>query len=168
MKPHKFDDQFSTIYDLAIQLSAAADADALLVMLDGPTDWNKLRELAGDEKILVCADHEDAITGDTEAGLSAVILNMGDAPVFEKLTQALLESVADDILTPGARVIGVYSGFEAGKTDSISFIRLDEHLGKLTARDLRKIETSVPLETLKTVVDLAALAVQLDPIEPRG
>jgi DNA integrity scanning protein DisA with diadenylate cyclase activity len=32
---------------------------------------------------------------------------------------------------------------------------LDEHLGRLTARDLKKLETSVPLDTLKTVVDLA-------------
>jgi DNA integrity scanning protein DisA with diadenylate cyclase activity len=49
----------------------------------------------------------------------------------------------------------VYSGFEAGKIDSISFIRLHEHLGRLTARDLQRIETQVPLDTLKTVVDLA-------------
>ena len=45
--------------------------------------------------------------------------------------------------------------FEADALDSISFIRLDEHLGRLTARDLRQLETSVPLETLKTVVDIA-------------
>ncbi len=32
---------------------------------------------------------------------------------------------------------------------------MDEHLGRLTARDLRQLETSVPLETLKVVVDLA-------------
>ncbi len=49
----------------------------------------------------------------------------------------------------------IYSGFEAGKIDSVSYIHLEEHLGKLTARDLRQLETSVPLDTLKTVVDLA-------------
>jgi DNA integrity scanning protein DisA with diadenylate cyclase activity len=37
----------------------------------------------------------------------------------------------------------------------VSYIELDEHLGRLTARDLRQLETSVPLETLKTVIDLA-------------
>jgi DNA integrity scanning protein DisA with diadenylate cyclase activity len=80
---------------------------------------------------------------------------MPDAPVFEKLAQALLESVADEILEPNSEIVAVYSGFEADTIDSVSFIRLDEHLGRLTARDLRQIETSVPLETLKTVVDLA-------------
>ena len=34
-------------------------------------------------------------------------------------------------------------------------IHLDEHLGRLTSRDLRQLETKVPLDTLKTVVDLA-------------
>ncbi len=63
--------------------------------------------------------------------------------------------MADDILEPGAAVAAIYSGFEAGKIDSVSYIHLEEHLGKLTARDLRQLETSVPLDTLKSVVDLA-------------
>jgi DNA integrity scanning protein DisA with diadenylate cyclase activity len=39
--------------------------------------------------------------------------------------------------------------------DSLSYIRLDEHLRRLTVRDLRQLETKVPLETLKTVLDVA-------------
>ena len=34
-------------------------------------------------------------------------------------------------------------------------LRLEEHLGQLTSRDLRNLETKVPLETLKLVVDIA-------------
>ncbi len=124
-------------------------------MLDGPTDWEELSSRAGREKILAAADEEEALVGAKEAGLETIVLGMQEAPVFEKLTQALLESVADEILEPNSEVVAVYSGFEADSIDSISFIRLDEHLGKLTARDLRQIETSVPLETLKVVVDLA-------------
>jgi DNA integrity scanning protein DisA with diadenylate cyclase activity len=63
--------------------------------------------------------------------------------------------VAREILAPGACVVAVYSGFEPGKIDSMSYLELDEHLGRLTARDLRQLETRVPLDTLKTVVDLA-------------
>ena len=80
---------------------------------------------------------------------------MHEVPVFDRLEQALLESIADEILLPGANVVAVYSAFEAGLIDSISFVRLEDHLGRLTARDLRQIETSVPLDTLKGVVDLA-------------
>lgn len=155
MKQQRFNEQFASIYELAVKLSKQAGADALLVMLDGPTDWKQLVEQAGSEKILAAADSLEVLEGAAEAGLSTVVLDMQDAPVFEKLAQALLESVADEILDPNSEVVAVYSGFDPGKIDSISFIRLDEHLGRLTARDLRQIETSVPLETLKCVVDLA-------------
>ena len=67
MKPQKFEKQFETIYRLAVRLSEADDADALLVMLDGPTNWEKLRECANDEKIVVVADHEDELAGAEEA-----------------------------------------------------------------------------------------------------
>ncbi len=155
MKPQKFNKQFATIYDLAVRLSAAAEADAIMVVLDGPTDWRQLKERAGNEKILVAADRPEELEGATEHGLATVVIEREDAPVFEKLTQILLESIADEILMPGAEVIAVYSGFEPGKIDSVSYIRLADHLGRLTVRDLRELETSVPLETLKTVLDLA-------------
>ncbi|MEM9058617.1 MAG: hypothetical protein AAGD86_14155, partial [Pseudomonadota bacterium] len=45
--------------------------------------------------------------------------------------------------------------YDPGVIDSLSLIRLDEHLGRLTVRDLRQIETKVPTETLKQVIDLA-------------
>ncbi|MEO8495183.1 MAG: diadenylate cyclase [Planctomycetota bacterium] len=155
MKQQRFNEQFASIYDLAVSLSKQVDADMLLVMLDGPTDWKQLSERAGHEKILVAADTEEALEGAKEAGLATVVLKMPDSPVFEKLTHALLEGVANETLEPNSEVVAIYSGFEADSMDSISFIRLDEHLGRLTARDLRQIETSVPLETLKVVVDLA-------------
>jgi diadenylate cyclase len=155
MKPQKFADQFELLYDVAVQLCRTANADALLVMLDGVTEWDKLRARAGEIRVLVAADSADELAGAKEAGLDTVILNMSDSPVLERVTQALLESVADEFLAPGANIVTVYSGFEADTIDSVSLIRLDEHLVKLSARDLRQIETSVPLDTLKTVVDLA-------------
>jgi DNA integrity scanning protein DisA with diadenylate cyclase activity len=155
MKSQKFEDQFAQLYDFAVQLCHTAHADALLVMLDGPTDWEQLKTRARHKKVLVAADSAEELTGAKEAELDTVILNMSDSPVLERVTQALLESVADEFLAPGANIVVVYSGFEAGTIDSVSIIRLDEHLVRLSARDLRQIETSVPLDTLKTVVDLA-------------
>lgn len=155
MKPQKFSDQFAQLYDFAVQICRAAKADALLVMLDGPSEWDQLKSHAGQTKVLLAADSAEDLAGAKEVGLDTVVLNMADSPVLERITQALLESVADDILAPGANIVAVYCGFEAGTIDSVSIIRLDEHLVRLSARDLRQIETSVPLDTLKTVVDLA-------------
>lgn len=155
MKTQKFSDQFAIMYDLALRLTTIDDVDALLVMLDGVTDWPKLRERADTQKIVVVAASEAELEGAKEVGLIPLVVRTADSSVFERLAQALLEAVADDILLPGAKVVAIYSGFEARTIDSISFIRLEDHLGRLTARDLRQIETTIPLETLKMVVDLA-------------
>jgi diadenylate cyclase len=155
MRIQRFDKQFSALIDLAANLCQATGAGSLLVMLEGPTEWAQLRASLGDLKVAVAADTAEELAGAEEAGLATIVLNMADSPVIEKLTQALLTGVAREVLAPGARVVVVYSGFEVNTIDSISYIELDEHLGRLTARDLRQLETSVPLETLKTVVDLA-------------
>ncbi len=155
MKPQKFTKQFATIYGLAVQICTSGEADAILVMLDGPSDWSQLKQRGGTAKILVVADRADELTGARAEGIEPVVVEMEGAPVFHKMEQALLESVAKDLLQPNAEVVAVYSGFEPGSIDSISYIRLAEHLGRLTARDLRKLETSVPLETLKLVLDIA-------------
>jgi hypothetical protein len=49
-------------------------------------------------------------------------------PVQERLAQALLECVAAEIIPPEAEVVAIYSGFEAGSLDSVSVVRLEEHL----------------------------------------
>jgi DNA integrity scanning protein DisA with diadenylate cyclase activity len=155
MKQQKFTELFAAIFDLALGMAQHAEADAVLVMLEGPTEWAELLQRAGKMKIIVAADTKDILEGATEAGLASVLLDVVDLPVYEKLTQAILEAVADDLLVPGAGVVAVYSGFEADQIDSLSFIRLDEHLRRLTVRDLRQLETKVPLDTLKSVLDLA-------------
>ena len=143
------------MYELAVQLSKVTEADALLVLLEGPTDWQELKLRAGNETIVIAADLAEQVTGAAELGLDVVLLNMADTPVYEKLSHALLMSVAEEILTPGSGVIAVYSGFEPGQIDTVSYISLTEHLGRLTARDLKELATHVPLDTLKVVVDMA-------------
>lgn len=72
-----------------------------------------------------------------------------------QVSQALLEAIADNLLQTGARVIALYAGFERENLDTLSVISLSEHLTKLTSRDLQRLETQVPLSTLRRVVDLA-------------
>jgi DNA integrity scanning protein DisA with diadenylate cyclase activity len=155
LKATRLTEQFLNVFDLAVKLARSVEADTMMLLLEGPCDWDRLSTLIGDQKLLIAADVPAQIEGAAAAGLPTVLLNAPDAPVYEKLTQAMLESVADEILAAGARVVAVYSGFEPGVIDSISVIHLGEHLGQLTARDLRQLETRVPLDTLKTVVDMA-------------
>ncbi len=151
----KFTDQLEAFCGVATRLAELEDADALLFVLEGSIDWEKLRAATGKMHVLLASDRRQHLAKADDFGFDTVELNIPDSPVYERLTQAILESVADDLLAPGAGVVALYSGFESGTIDSLSLIRLDEHLGRLTVHDLRKLETRIPIETLKAVVDLA-------------
>ena len=156
MKQQGFTDQFAQLFDMGVALAKSDGAYAVLVMLEGATDWKALQTRAKGEKVVVVAENPEDLEGAEEAGLFPLPLATDEAsPVVDRLSQALLEAVADEFLEPGVRVVAIYSGFEAGTLDSVSVISLSEHLGRLTVRDLRKLETSVPLDTLQAVVNLA-------------
>jgi diadenylate cyclase len=154
-KPIRFNDEFRALVEAAVHLAKAVGVEAMLLLVDGPTDWGALKLAAAGEKLLLAADSAEDLVGAEAAGLPSVVVDSINVPMQEKLSQALLEAIADEILAPGARVVALYGGFEPAGVDSISLIELGDHLGRLTVRDLRQLETRVPLDTLQTVVNLA-------------
>lgn len=157
MSPAKFNEQFATFIGLAASLYRTNEADALLIMLEQPADWKMLKKKTSKVNVVLASDDSKDLEGAAEEGFGTVIVNLPSATIYEKLNQALLDGITNELLSPGSDVVAIYSAFEQGDgdIDSISFFRLDERLGKLSARDLRQLETQVPLETLKLVVDLA-------------
>ena len=149
--------QLSLVLNAAATLANSVDADAILILLDDPLDWEKLRSCipASIQRVLVAIDQESDLEGATEAGLIPLALNKEKSPLLERLQHALIEAVADDILKNNCDVVAVYSGFEHNALDSVSIIRLDEQMKRLTSRDLQRLESSAPLKYLKTVIDLA-------------
>ena len=141
----------------AVDLMAQRNADALLLLLEGSTDWKKVSLMAAetDKPIIVAVDSADDLEGAAESGLKPLALNKEKAPLLERLQHALLEAAADEFIRTNGEVIAVYSGFQQGRLDSISHLQLDERMRRLTSRDLQMLESSVPLKTVKTVVDLA-------------
>lgn len=144
----------------ARQLAAAVSAEAVLVVTDTVLDWADLRALLDPLKPIV-ASHVPYVVGklaETDA-VPYLELDFEPVPMQERLSQALLRAVADELLKPGEHVLVLYNGIaEMGRNDpvdSLSIIHLGEHLDRLTAHDLRKLDTRVPLETLRLVVDLA-------------
>ncbi len=157
MSTQRITKQLSTILNAAGSLVEQTHADALLVLLDGTTDWQKLRQSLPEsiQKVIVAADREEDLHGASEFGLIPLPLHKEKSPLLERLQHALLEAVADQILNSNCDVIAVYGGFEFQKLDSISLIRLDDRMRRLTSRDLQQLESCVPLKTLKVVIDLA-------------
>ena len=144
------------LLSLAFEAALRMGATGLLILPEGPIDWDLVRMArSGELPVLVASASERQLEAVRKAGLIAVEVEPTEAAISERISLALIEAVANDWLQAGARVVVVYSAFEAEAIDSLSVIRLGEHLERLSARDLRMLETTVPFETLKAVVDVA-------------
>jgi diadenylate cyclase len=157
MAIHRLNKSSAAIIRAATALLADPGGDAMLLLLEGPSDWKRIAELteAAGKPVIVAADSMADLEGAAEAGLLPLPLNKEKAPLLERLQHALLEAAADELIRPNGDVVAVYGGFRQGRFDSISHLQLDERMRRLTARDLQSLESSVPLKTVKAVVDLA-------------
>jgi DNA integrity scanning protein DisA with diadenylate cyclase activity len=143
------------LIELACGSAERLGVEAILVVPEGRIDWDAVRASGGEIPILVATESERSTASVRDAGLIAVEVEPTDAAIIERISLALIEAVANDQLRAGARILVVYSGFDEEELDSMTVVRLGEHLERLSARDLRALETSVPFETLKAVVDVA-------------
>jgi DNA integrity scanning protein DisA with diadenylate cyclase activity len=102
------------------------------------------------------ASHREELGEDLKK-LGIPFIELSDEPQTRQvqITQAFVEAIADGLLKTGDRVITLYASFDREGIDSLSIVALSEHLARLTARDLQRLETTVPLSTLKRVVDIA-------------
>ena len=153
--------QTSILLRAARQLLDELSADAVLLLTETDLDWAELLEILPANKLLISAK-DPALHKELQRNKSLRILEIdpGPTPKHEQMSVALLEAVATDKLKAGANVVAIYNGIGiedgvAEEVDSISVIHLGEHLERLTAADLRKLDTHVPLETLRAVVELA-------------
>jgi DNA integrity scanning protein DisA with diadenylate cyclase activity len=144
----------------ARQLMQTLPGDAVLLLTETSLDWDEVREHLKGCRLLVAAQ-DPALTEELKAqpGLTVLDIEPGPTPTQERMSLALLEAVQTEQLHPGAHVVVLYNGIEVGEDseyiDSVSVLHLGEHLERLSAKDLRNLDTQVPLETLRAVVDLA-------------
>jgi len=132
------------------------EAEAILIFPEVPVDWGKMRKLLDDEKVIVCSLKSDFLSTAVVHGFETIHLHFeGGTSIYEKMSHAVIEAVADGLIQQGSSVIALYSAMDPSHLDSITFFDLSEHLEKLSRRDLQQLESSVPLKVLKTVVDLA-------------
>ena len=139
----------------ALTLASAADADAMVMFAEKAADWAKLKKKCSKVNLVVVGNSAELLEKAEEHGLQTLLVEMPEATISEMLAQSLLDAVAQELINPGATIISAYRGFDEEHLDSITVMKLSERLGRLTARDLQRLETKVPLDTLKIVVDLA-------------
>jgi DNA integrity scanning protein DisA with diadenylate cyclase activity len=135
------------VHDLELQ--------ATLLLSDLPYDFKAIAIGLQPQRLVVASHLQDVQQAAIEDDVPLVPLVHEPQTRQVQVSQALLEAIADDLLQTGARVVALYAGFERENIDTLSIINLSEHLTKLTSRDLQRLETQVPLPTLRRVVDLA-------------
>jgi DNA integrity scanning protein DisA with diadenylate cyclase activity len=153
--------QTIALLQAARQLVQALPADTVLLLTETDLDWEAVREHLDGCRLLVAAE-DGPLTERLKSypKLDVLDIDPGPTPTHERMSLALLEAIRSDKLRQGADVIALYNGIEVNPdrpepVDTLSVIHLGEHLERLSAQDLRKLDTQVPLETLRAVVDLA-------------
>lgn len=139
----------------AKRLCSSLEIDAVLLLPESPYDFSEIQGNLRRPKLVVASDKPDIQRAVTEDEVALVPLIHEPQTRHTQLGQALLEGIADELFESREQVVALYSSFDREHIDTISVISLEEHLSKLTSRDLQRLETQVPLETLRQVVDLA-------------
>lgn len=155
MKRSPLSDPMRGLLRAARKVAQDEDAEAILLLADVPFNFKTIKKELDGVRLIVASEKPDVQRAVQEDDVDLVPLLHEPQTRQKQLSQAILESIADDLFPSGSRVVCLYSLFERDTIDSISTVNLAEQLSKLTGRDLRRLETTVPLETLRTVVDLA-------------
>ena len=155
MKRVDLSEPFLTLLLSAERVVQEIGAQAAVLLAERPYDFKAIKTQLQHARLIVAADNAEVQQAVREDGVDLVPLAPEPEARRLQLTQALLEAIADELLQTGDKVVALYPGFELHDVDTISVISLGEHLARLTSRDLQRLETQVPLETLRSVVDLA-------------
>lgn len=155
MKRVELSNSLVTILACAERMVQDIGAQAIVILADLPYDFAAIRNLVPQIRVVIAADKPEVQQAVRDDGVDLVPLASEPEARRLQLSQALLEAIADELLQSGDRVVALYPGFELHSIDTLSVINLGEHLARLTSRDLQRLETQVPLETLRSVVDLA-------------
>ncbi|MCA8997482.1 MAG: DNA integrity scanning protein DisA nucleotide-binding domain protein [Planctomycetaceae bacterium] len=139
----------------ARRMALESDAHAVLLLTEMEYDFEEIKSLLKQTPLIVASPVQDVQELAKEDGIPMVPLIPEPQSRHVQVSQALVEAIADNHVKTGDRVVALYAGYERDTIDTLSIINLSERLARLTARDLQRLETQVPLTTLRRVVDLA-------------
>jgi diadenylate cyclase len=147
--------QEEPLIQAAAALAASQKASAVVMLAERALNFREVQTALGETPLIVASDRKEVIEAAEKDDINHVPLLEEPETRQLQLVSALLEAIADELLKSGDTIIALYAAFEREEMDTVSAIDLSEHLTKLTSRDLQRLETTVPLETLRQVVNLA-------------
>ncbi|HKB03638.1 MAG TPA: diadenylate cyclase, partial [Gemmataceae bacterium] len=160
-RPMPLAKQTASLLDSARDIVRQLPADAVLVLTETDLDWDDVYTHLKGCRVLIAAESRE-LTDKLRKNqdLDVIDLDPEPVPTRERMSLALLKAVNTGHLKPGAHVVVLYNGIANPEDlpepiDSISLIHLSEHLEQLTLQDLRKLDTNIPLDTLRLVINIA-------------
>ncbi len=155
IKRHELSRQSESLLFAARKVAEDTEAVAVVMLAEVPYNFAELRDSLKKTRLIVTSDKPDVQQAAKEDEVAVVPLQDEPQTRQYQVSQALLEAISDELLRSGDAVVAVYAGFDKETLDTLTYIRLGEHLTSLTSRDLQMLETQVPLETLRQVTDIA-------------
>lgn len=155
MKRKKLSQQFENILRSAKRLADLESARAVVLLSEEAYDFKAVQKLLRGIRLIVAAEQSEILQAAREDNVDLIAVEHEPQTRSTEVSQVLLEAIADELLQSGDVVVAVYSAYDKDTCDTLSLIHLADQLAKLTSRDLQRLETQVPLETLRIVVDLA-------------
>ena len=155
MARHHLTPNADSLIESARLLADQQKATAVVLLAELSYNFSEIQKTLGTVPLIVASDVKDVIDAAEKDDVNYVALLEEPETRQMQLVQALLEALADELLKTGDTIISLYAAFEHKQLDTLSIMPLAEHLTRLTSRDLQRLETTVPLETLRLVVNLA-------------
>ena len=155
MKRKKVTTHFENLLKSAKRLADLEKARAIVLLCEDAFDFKLMKKLLRGVPLLIAAEDPDIQKAVVADGVQLIPLEDEPQTRSTQVSQMLLVAISDELLQSGDVIVAVYSSYEKEVCDTISLIHLADKLAKLTSRDLQRLETQVPLETLRCVVDLA-------------
>jgi diadenylate cyclase len=153
--------QSIALLQAARDLVKSLPADAVLLLTETPLDWDEVSRMLTGCRLFVAAENP-ALTKLLRENPDWTVIDLDPEPlpIQERMNEALLKAVTDELLQPGAHIVALYNGIATLEdapepVDSVSVIHLGEHLERMTAQDLRVLGDAAPIDVLRSVVDLA-------------
>jgi diadenylate cyclase len=139
----------------SLSLAVQEGASAVVLLAERAYNFREIQNGLGEVRLIVASDKPEVIETAKKDDVNLVPLLEEPETRQLQLVSALLEAIADELVKSGDTIIALYAAYEREVLDTLSVIDLSEHLTRLTSRDLQRLETTVPLETLRLVVNLA-------------
>ena len=116
----------------AVSLVEQSRASALLLLADWPYDLKAVTDILGPTRLIVASHKADVQQACLEDKVTLVPLIHEPHTRQVQVSQALLEAIADNLVSTGDQVVVVYTAFDREHIDTISVVSLSERLARLT------------------------------------